>query len=697
MKMERRARHALIPPGLDLAWAFFGALLTAAVLLTHVTAHAQEHQLLILEDRLHLRQTDEREWSTFPEEPNAVLLDLKFVVEDPERFATLRWLQEDVRRRWSVQLNGTEIASLVDDEAPMTNLASISRGMLREGENRLVVSSNATEPDDIWLGPIALLEEDRETLLSQARLDIEIVDETGNLIPGRITVVDENGGLAPLRADSSRHLAFRTGIVYTATGKASISLATDSYRLYASRGASYEADSAVVRLVHGARIPVSFMLREVARPEGYVSLDPHVHTLELSGHGDATLAERAVTAVGEGLDGMVLTEHNLNATIAGSPGALDAALVIPGNEYTTPRGHFSIFPVDTASAVPDPDVSSWAEVANRTSGAQVIVLNHGRDVHAGFAPLAPERFLQLSGERLDGESLPANAMEVWNSSAQRSDPFQLFRDWLALANRGVVLAPIGSSDSHDVGRYLVGQARTWVHCITCDGSLSDLVVLSDAIQRGRIAPSMGLAVVVEANDRQVMGAVVSARDSLRLTARLLGPSWIQADSLTLFVNGVEEKTWMIAQPRAGGVKMELHWTMPPPVNDASVAFLATGPDPDLPFWSIPKPYQRTSDEITARVAGASGLIRLDADGDGAWTSPFEQAMTLVEAARDLGSLTQRLEAYHPAVSVQVASILVAKGMFDEAYELEEALSQAAPSIRNAFARYRESRSTALRR
>ena len=60
--------------------------------------------------------------------------------------------------------------------------------------------------------------------------------------------------------------------------------------------------------------------------------------------------------------------------------------------------------------------------------------------------------------------LPANAMEVVNSGAVISDGLALPRDWMGLLNRGLMLTPVGSSDSHDVARYIVGQGRTYVRC-----------------------------------------------------------------------------------------------------------------------------------------------------------------------------------------------------------------------------------------
>lgn len=66
----------------------------------------------------------------------------------------------------------------------------------------------------------------------------------------------------------------------------------------------------------------------------------------------------------------------------------------------------------------------------------MVVLNHPRDVHAGFRPFDPARHVAVAGEDLDGWELPANAVGVVNSGAQQSDVTLPVRDWLALLNRG---------------------------------------------------------------------------------------------------------------------------------------------------------------------------------------------------------------------------------------------------------------------
>jgi hypothetical protein len=64
-----------------------------------------------LTDRLHhLRIGDQREWSEFPEKPEAEFLELKFAARNSAGEQTIVLRQQDVKQSWQVRLNGKEIA-----------------------------------------------------------------------------------------------------------------------------------------------------------------------------------------------------------------------------------------------------------------------------------------------------------------------------------------------------------------------------------------------------------------------------------------------------------------------------------------------------------------------------------------------------------------------------------------------------------
>src|SRR5262249_30140731 len=158
---------------------------------------------------------------------------------------------------------------------------------------------------------------------------------------------------------------------------------------------------------------------------------------------------------GEGLELPIATEHNRQVdyhAAALKAGVRGHFTPVVGNEVTTSVGHFNVFPLKADGPVLDFQRKDWKWLAGEFAvvpGRHVIVLNHPRELHAGFRPFGPVRHLALTGESLDGWELPANAMEVVNSGAQQTDMMRLFHDWFGMLNRGVILTPVSSSDSHD--------------------------------------------------------------------------------------------------------------------------------------------------------------------------------------------------------------------------------------------------------
>jgi hypothetical protein len=425
---------------------------------------------------------------------------------------------------------------------------------------------------------------------------------------------------------------------------------------------------------------------------GYASCDTHVHTLTHSGHGDATLDERVLTLAGEGIELPVATEHNRQVdyvAVALKQGVRQYFTPIVGNEVTTSVGHFNIFPVPPVGPVPDFTLKDWKAVyasIDRTTGAKVVVLNHPRDLHAGFRPFGPARHLALTGEDLDGWVLPANAVEVVNSGAQQSDPLLLVRDWLGLLNRGVSLTPVGASDSHDVSRYIVGQGRTYVRCKGDRPGEMDIAEAMESFQHGRVLVSCGLLADIAVNDAYGPGDLAPAAGDVKVAVRVLGPGWVRADRVELYANGVKVREARIPGGQKAGVKWEGVWTLPKPRHDAHLVAVATGPGVTDLYWAIAKPYQPTSPVVERRVLGVTGAVWLDGDGDGKKTSAYEYARRLGEASRwKAADVVQALASYDEAVAAQAAGLLQGRGLSASVASVREA----SPQVKRGFEAFAE--------
>lgn len=587
-------------------------------------------QARVLDEGMHrLRMGDTAEWSATVVQPHQPALEVTFQAAEANATEhTLAWRQAGVRRTWTIEINGEEIARLYPDENPHLMHYGVPAGVLRPGDNRLRIAPLDTLPDDIEIGEIALHTHSRAEHLGAAALEIGVLAEDSAPLPARITIVDERRALVELGTETGGLLAVRPGVVYTGIGRASLRIPAGEYRVYATRGFEYGVDSVQIGLEAGERAEATLRIAREVPTDGWVAADTHLHTFTHSGHGDATVEERVITIASEGLELPILTDHNVHVDLtpaAEARGVRRYFTPVVGNELTTPVGHFNLFPVPAAAPAPSPRVENWGEVRaaiEGVPGVRGIVLNHPRDIHSGFRPFGEGERVTLPGERsLGPESgaaageawvFPANAMEVVNSGSQQSDPLELFRDWLEMLGRGYGLTPVGSSDSHDVARYIPGQARTYIRVDDRDPGRIDVPAAVERFRAGAVMVSFGLLAELTVEGSYGPGDTVpTGDDELEVTVRVLGPSWIRADRVSLYVNGERVHTQAVEDAGVAGVKWSGTWRIPRPPAGSHIVALAEGPDPQRPFWPIASPYQSTSPEVAPQVIGLSGAVWVD--------------------------------------------------------------------------------------
>ncbi len=651
----------------------------------------------------HLRMEAPREWSEFPETPDAAAWDVHFKSEtNPEEWA-IGLRQQDVKRNWSVLLNGKELGKLLIDENDMRIYFPVPKGALKAGENHLRIeqpSERATPPDDIRVGEIELIPRPVSSFLNEASLQLIVKDQdTGLPLPARITIVSMNGTLQMTGATSNDHLAVRPGLVYTATGHAKIGLPKGRYKIYAGRGFEYSLDSTEITLNADDEVQKELTIRREVPTEGYVACDTHVHTLTHSGHGDATVLERMVTLAAEGIELPIATDHNLHIDhrpFARQIKVQDYFTPVIGNEVTTPVGHFNIFPAASEAKVPNHKLKDWGAILDeihRTPGVKVAILNHARDLHSGVRPFGPKRFNDAVGENLDGWPMRFNAMEVINSGATQSNPWQLFDDWMALLNRGSQITPIGGSDSHDVGRHFVGQGRTYIRASDQNPGQIDVNEAVNNLIQGRVLVSYGLIVKITVNGKYTSGDLAAVpNENVQIKLQVLGPHWVKASEVRLYSNG--ELLREISLPSESlrdlptGVLWAEELTLPRPKHDVHLVAIATGPGIKESYWKTAKPYQPVSPDWEPRVIGCSGAVWLDGDRDGRRSSARDYAqIALAKSKGDLSKLVEVLAEYDSAVSAQAAFLYQSSGESLTSSTAQVILNQSGENVKRGFQNY----------
>ena len=671
-----------------------GALSLVALAIAALQSSAPA-DLVITARTHHLRSGADREWAEFPERAEGAELVIPFDARPNAVEHTLRVRHRDLKQLWRVLVNGIEVARLPYDEADTITYWAVPEGRLRAGRNELRILCAGKASDDVLIGPVALLAASRERVLTEAVLDLSVHDRaTGRPTPSRITVVDRNGTLVSFGNPSGPENAVRPGVVYSRTGRARLALPAGRYVIYAGRGFEYSIARQEVELAPGANVARRLLVERQVDTAGWAAMDTHVHTGTFAKHGDASIEERMLTIAGEGIELPVSTEHNVLVDFearARAAGVREHFTPIVGSEVTTAAlGHFNVFPIAPSAPAIDQRAPGWLELRHameRAGDEPAIVLNHGRDVHAGFRPLGRARHISVAGEDLEGRSLPANAMEVVNSGAVMTDALALPRDWMGMLNRGLILTPVGSSDSHDVSRYIVGQARTYVRCDDKDPRSINVAEAILSVRRSHVMVSYGLLTELEVNGKGP-GELAHADGVIDVRIRVKGPGWTRADRVALYANGIMVREEVIAAGTKAGVKWEGTWRLSAS-HDVHLVAIATGPGVTAPYWPTAKPYQPTSIEFTGYVLGLSGVVFVDTNGDGRFDSALDYARSEVAAAKDVAALIVRLASYDTAVAIQAASVLRARDGAGFESTVRSVLEAAPPHVANGFTAYLE--------
>jgi hypothetical protein len=625
------------------------------------SAHAAD---VILEARtLHLGRPGSYEWEEFKDRPvDGEKLERRFQAAANATEQTLRLWHSNVKLNWTVKLNGKRLGILTTAETPMETVLAIAPGLLVEGENILTLDAPPSL-DDIEIGPVLLTPEPVKHFLSAASLHVQVTDASqASPIPCRLTLTRPDGTLQPLLAAPEGAVAVRTGVVYTRDGLAVISVPAGDYVLHAGRGFEWSVATQKLTVKAGDASKVALTIKREVDTQGWIAADSHIHTLTHSGHGDATMDERMLTIAGEGIELAISTDHNHPtdyAPAAASTGTASAFTPVIGNEVTTKHGHFNAFPIQPAAPLVDAAEQDWARLIpaiRRTPGVQVITLNHPRDLHSGFVPLGGLHFNPKTGKHRDAEAMQIDAMEVITSAAMQSDVHLLFRDWFALLNRGHRIAAIASSDSHDVNRFILGQGRTYVAAKDDRPAGLDLDEIWRSYHEGRLLVSLGLLTTLKVDERFVVGDLATGLGStLRVEICVHGPSWVQADHLALYANGLLIREEKISANHQPGEKAKVVWELPKAAHDMHLIAIATGPGITEAFWEIPRPYQPSSKTFTSRVIGATNPVWIDADGDGKFEPAFAIAQRVLREAGGDSSRVNR-QNLDQAVQTQLDSI-----------------------------------------
>jgi hypothetical protein len=212
-----------------------------------------------------------------------------------------------------------------------------------------------------------------------------------------------------------------------------------------------------------------------------------------------------------------------------------------------------------------------------------------------------------------------------------------------------------------------------------------------SLRQGRALVSLGLLTRMTVDGRFRAGDLATGLGGrINVEVVVAGPSWTRADRVELFANGIKIREQAIDPSPDRVEKARVAWSIPMPTHDVHLVAIASGPGVTALYWPIARPYQPTSRVWESRVMGATNPVRIDADGDGEWTSPRGLAVSLV---RKVGTgpeaLLPALGSYDEAVAAQTAGLCLAAGGDLRSAEFEARLKAASEAVRRGFGAFLE--------
>jgi hypothetical protein len=341
-----------------------------------------------------------------------------------------------------------------------------------------------------------------------------------------------------------------------------------------------------------------------------------------------TLEGRVQSLLAEGVDLAVATDHNRITDLSATVHALnqsDRLATVAGDEITsagTRYGHFNAYPLPVPSGALEEGVPVYfgklpQEMfeSARALGARVVQVNHARMAPGiGYFDLV---HLDPATGRANGEfSSDFDAFEAYNGMwiERREKVREGPLDLVALARRGKRVAALGDSDSHKLLYEEAGYPRTFVHTPR-DPIATRFDRVVDVLLGSRDTTVSSGPFVELSIDGHSPGSVVPAnakdKKTLHVVIRVSAPAWVPVEHVELWKNDDVLQRFDVEGPPKDGVRFERE--LDTTVGDVDATFLVWA-DADAPLPDV-VPYEH------ALSIGFTGLVYVDADGDGAVTVP----------------------------------------------------------------------------
>jgi len=465
----------------------------------------------------------------------------------------------------------------------------------------------------------------------RADVSFHYVDDTEAPLPVHVTFRGLDGTRDPnpvVRSDASPAARTFAGgrSLYLVGGTGSVALPPGRYRVTASHGIRFTLSVEEIVVRAGESRDVRATLRDVYPSAPWTSGDFHLHAAP-SPDAPVSLDARVASLVCEGVDLAVATDHNRVTDYQPSVARLGVATRIvtaPGDEITSygaqPWGHFNVYPLPLPTGAPEAAASPYYNVdpaaifaaahaypgTGDGASGHLVQVNHPRmDPKIGYFDLAG--FDAKTGQGGPSFSADFDAVEAYNGF-WITNPAKVREgamDLVGLARRGLHVAVTGNSDSHHLLYEEAGYPRTYVH-VPREPIATRKARVFEALRKHDTTVSSGPLVELTVDGSPIGSVVVpKVARSVRVHVRVTAPAWIPVEHLEIWQDDHVAFQVEITKSPIDGVRYEGDTVLAFPTDGTILAWAsAETPLPDV----LPYP--------TARAIGFTGLVYVDANGDG---------------------------------------------------------------------------------
>ncbi len=405
--------------------------------------------------------------------------------------------------------------------------------------------------------------------------------------------------------------------IYSGTGEGQGVIPHGTWDVYATRGFEYERGLASVT-ADATALDLPFTLEHSVDSDGWLGFDGHVHAT-YSPDSDVTEDLRVRTAMAEGQDLLVMTEHDsvrdFSATVNAIPGATAWIRALPGSEVTTyVYGHFNAYPLTEKPDEVNAGGIDWFDIGApvllpriRASekGDVVIVVNHPRSGNDGYFNFLGLDIAAGTYTWTDNWCTDFDAIEVCNGGCANGDVVAI-RDWFDFLDRGYRVSVASGSDAHEP--WGVGSPRNYIPSQHGPADF-DPAEMPPAFHAQKAFVSTGPFVRFQMGGH-ASGETLTEAGALAADVDVQAPSWMELQDLRILRNGEVVVTLPVADWGAATGAVRFHDTidLPAAPSDSWYVLEVRGAGSIFPV----------KDDVPYAITNP---VYVDVDGNGVFDAP----------------------------------------------------------------------------